>query len=354
MRLLLDARKIEDYGIGVYIRHVFGGLLEQPFFEDIRVIHLAGKERLAVPRQKEIRAHYANYDPREQLEIPWKCRHLKGYYYFSPHYIFPLFLRQRLIVTVHDLIHFKFPAFFKPQVKVEIARFFLRQIKSRAALVFTVSRQTAADLAEMFSIPMDKIRIIYNGVADTFFQTPPFASPYLFPYIIYVGNWKPHKNIITLLQAFRFISTLHPDLRLVLIGLAPRPAVQKEISRLNLNEKCLLLGYLPQPEVIRYLDGACLFVFPSLYEGFGLPPLEAMARGRAVISSPAGSLREVLADAALYFDPTSAEDLAAKIDLLLSDESKRHSYEKKGRQRSSLFRWPEAVARHVHFLQDLE
>jgi glycosyltransferase involved in cell wall biosynthesis len=353
MRLLLDARKIEDYGIGVYIRHVFGGLLEQPF-EDIRVIHLAGKERLEVPAEKEISAHSANYDPREQIEIPWKCRHLRGYYYFSPHYIFPLLLRQRLIVTVHDLIHFKFPAFFKPPVKVAMARFFLRQIKSRAALIFTVSRQTAADLAEMFSVPMDKIKIIYNGVADTFFQTPPFASPYPFPYILYVGNWKPHKNIITLLQAFRLISKLHPELRLVLIGISPQPVVQKEISRLNLEEKCLPLGFLPQPEVIRYLDGASLFVFPSLYEGFGLPPLEAMARGRAVISSPAGSLREVLADAALYFDPSSAEDLAAKIDLLLSDESKRHSYEEKGRQRSWLFRWPKAVAQHVHFLQALD
>ncbi len=353
MRLLLDARKIEDYGIGVYIRHVFGGLLRHGF-EDIQVLHLAGASRLNVEATKEIRIRAKNYNLWEQVEIPWKVRSLKNYLYFSPHYVFPVSLRQRLVVTVHDLIHFKFPWFFRPGVKVRIARFFLQQIRSRAELVFTVSETTARDLAEMFSIPIEIIKIIHNGVAQEFFTLPRFPSPLPFPYILYVGNWKPHKNLPTLLHAFSLLHGRYPELRLVLVGLTREPELRREIARWRLEESVLPLGFLPPDEVIRYLDGALFFVFPSLYEGFGLPPLEAMARGRAVISSPGGSLSEVLGEAALFFDPASAEDLAAKMEQLITDETLRQSYEEKGKERSRLFSWERSIAQHIHFLEQLD
>lgn len=353
MRLLLDARKIEDYGIGVYIQEVFGRLL-QASWEDLRVIHLCGKKRLPVSKEKELLVHSANYQVGEQVEIPWKTRHFRGYYYFSPHYVFPWLLRQSLVVTVHDLIHFKFPQFFGPPLKLKAARFFIQQIKSRAVLIIAVSQRTAADLSEMFSIPMEKIKVIYNGVGENFFKAAASSSPLPFPYILYVGNWKPHKNVPTLLAAFSLLAARYPELRLVLLGVPPAAVVQKEIARFRLEEKCLLLGYRPQEEVIRYLDAALFFVFPSLYEGFGLPPLEAMARGRAVISSPAGSLREVLADAALYFDPHSVEDLKTKMELFLENETLRHFYEKKGQARSLRFTWEKSFAQHLHFLRQLE
>jgi len=353
MKLLLDARKIEDYGIGVYIRQVFGGLLEQDF-EDVRVIHLRGKATLSVPAEKEIVAEARNYDPREQVEIPWKCRHLKGYYYFSPHYIFPLLMKQKLLVTVHDVIHFLFPDFFKPRIKVEAARFFLREIKRRAVVIFAVSRRTAQDLNLLFSIPIEKIKIIYNGLSAEFFNLPPQPSPLPFPYILYVGNWKPHKNLPLLLRAFSQLSKKYPEIRLVLAGVERRPQILGFLVELGLEERCLLPGFLPQKEIIRYLDGALFFVFPSLYEGFGLPPLEAMARGRAVLSSPGGSLKEILAEAALYFDPASVEDLVAKMELFLTNEKERSFYEEKGRQRSRLFRWEKALEEYVHFLRSLD
>lgn len=353
MRLLLDARKVEDYGIGVYIQEIFGRLLQTPW-EDIRVIHLSGKKRLPVTPEKEVLAHSPNYRAWEQLEIPWKTRHFHGYYYFSPHYVFPWLIRQSLIVTVHDLIHFKFPQFFGPPLKLKAAGFFLRQIRSRAVLIIAVSKQTAVDLAEMFMIPIDKIKIIYNGVGEIFFQAPPSSSPLPFPYILYLGNWKPHKNINTLLAAFSLLAARYPELRLVLLGVPPAPGIQKEIARFRLEAKCLLLGFIPQKAVIPYLDGALFFVFPSLYEGFGLPPLEAMARGRAVLSSPGGSLREVLAEAALYFDPNSAEDLKTKMELLVENEELRHAYEARGKARSLDFTWEKSFAQHLHFLRQLD
>lgn len=353
MRLLLDARKIGDYGIGVYIQQVFGRLIEKDF-EDIRVIHLKGGERLPVSLDKEILAKARNYDPREQLEIPWKCRHLKDYFYFSPHYVFPLFIQQKLIVTIHDLIHFLFPHFFGSKTKVEVARYFLQEIKRRAVIIFAVSERTAQDLNSLFSIPIEKVKIIYNGISEEFFNFPLSSSPFSFPYILYVGNWKPHKNLKMLLMAFSWLVKKYRDLKLVLLGVEKKSFVLKMIQEFDLQEKCFLPGFVPQKEVIRYLDGALFFVFPSLYEGFGLPPLEAMARGRAVLSSPGGSLKEILGEAALYFDPSSLEELKMKMELILTNDSLRRLYEEKGRERSQLFRWEKALDQYAHFLHTLD
>lgn len=353
MRLILDARKIEDYGIGVYIQQVFGRLIQENW-DDFRVIHLFGRSKLPVSPEKEILVKAGNYDPREHLEIPWKCRRLKNYYYFSPHYVFPLFIRQKLIVTVHDVIHFLFPQFFGPKLKIEVARHFLREIRRRAVLIFAVSQRTAADLCDLFHIPPEKIKVIYNGLAEEFFSHPRYSSPFPFPYILYVGNWKPHKNLETLLLAFSHLAKKYQDVKLALVGMEDNPSTRKIIEAYSLEGKCLLLGFLPSREVIRYLDGALFFVFPSLYEGFGLPPLEAMARGRAVLSSSGGSLKEVLGEAAFYFDPTSVDDLVAKMERLLLDDQLRRFYEEKGKERSQLFRWDRALKNYLHFLQALD
>ncbi|MCX7973362.1 MAG: glycosyltransferase family 4 protein [Candidatus Aminicenantes bacterium] len=352
MRLILDARKIEDYGIGVYIQQVFSRLIEENF-DDIRVIHLDGKKKLPIHPKKEILARAENYNPWEHIEIPWICRHFKNYYYFSPHYVFPLFIQQKLIVTVHDLIHFLFPQFFGPKLKIEGARFFLKQIRQRAVIIFAVSKQTAADLNNLFKIPLEKIKVIYNGLSEEFFNQPPRPSPLPFPYILYVGNWKPHKNLKTLLRAFAQLSRKYDNLKLVMVGVERSSSIMKEVKILGLENKCFMPGFLSSEDIIHYLDGALFFVFPSLYEGFGLPPLEAMARGRAVLSSPGGSLKEILGEAAIYFDPTSIEELVAKMELLL-DEQTRQVYEKKGRERSRLFRWDKALASYLHFLQNLD
>ncbi len=355
MRLILDARKIGDYGIGVYIEQLFGRLIRKDKdFEDIWVIHLKGRERMPISPNREVLVKARNYDPREHLEIPWKCRYLKGYYYFSPHYVFPLLIQQKLIVTVHDLIHFLFPQFFGSKMKVEIARYFLREIKKRAAIIFTVSKKTAEDLNLLFNIPEEKIRIIYNGISEEFFNYPALPSPFPFPYIIYIGNWKPHKNLRILLLAFSQLVRKYRELKLVMIGVEKSDPVLKAIEELGLEQKCFLPGFLPQKEVIRYLDGALFFVFPSLYEGFGLPPLEAMARGRAVLSSPGGSLKEILGEAALYFDPSSPEELMMKMEFLLIKDSLRRFYEEKGKERSQLFRWEKALDQYIHFLKTLD
>ena len=346
MKILLDARKIEDYGIGTYIQNLFQGIADSDIFE-CRAIHLRGTRYIELPPESYIRVSSKNYDWREHVEIPFKIRRMKDFYYFSPHYVFPLFVKNKLFVTVHDLIHFKFPHLFKPALRVELGKFFMRQVKKRALLVFTVSQTTKKDLQELFGFEDHRIKVIYNGLSDSFHQSTPQISGLSFPYVLFTGNLKAHKNLSTLLKAFSLVKERFSELRLVLIGVEPDKPFYQLMRDLKLRQRIVIKGYQPQEDVIRYLDGAEFFVFPSLYEGFGLPPLEAMARRKAVISSSGGSLGEILGDSALYFRPDSAEELAEKMSLFMEDRDLREDYENRGFEHSSQFRWQKTIQEYM-------
>lgn len=351
MKILLDARKIQDYGIGVYIRNLFQGLADREEFE-CRAIHLKGTEALEMPQKSLIEVSTRNYDFREHIEIPIKARKFRDYYYFSPHYVYPLFIAQKLLVTVHDLIHFKFPHLFKPAIRVAVGKFFMRQVRKKAAVVFTGSHTTKNDLQELFRFDESKIKVIYYGIADIFFQQEPQPSFYDFPYMLYTGNLKPHKNLPVLLEAFSLIKDRFPDFRLVLAGVLPDRSFRQALAHLGIADRVVTKGYLAQQDLIRFIDGSEFFVFPSLYEGFGFPPLEAMARKKAVISSPGGSLKEILGDNALYFSPDSAEELAEKLTLFIENGEAKKDYEKKSFAHSSNFLWDKTLKEYISVLID--
>jgi glycosyltransferase involved in cell wall biosynthesis len=172
MNIILDARKIEDYGIGTYIQNLFLGIARSELF-DCRTIHLTGTTYLDLPPESHIGVSSKNYSWREHLEIPFKTKGMKNFYYFSPHYVFPLCIQNKLFVTVHDLIHFKFPDLFKPALRVKVGKFFMRQVKHRALLVFTVSQTTKQDLQEIFGFENHRVKVIYNGISESFFQRTP-------------------------------------------------------------------------------------------------------------------------------------------------------------------------------------
>ncbi|MEA1965518.1 MAG: glycosyltransferase family 1 protein [Candidatus Aerophobetes bacterium] len=353
MKIILDARKINDYGIGVYLRNIFQGVVDSGSF-DYRILHLKGTDYLNASEKSFIEVSFKNYDFREHLEIPARIRRLKDYYYFSPHYVFPLYLKNRLIVTVHDLIHFKFAHLFKPAAKVELGKFFVKQVKRRAEVIFTDSKTTRNDLIEMFGFSNERIRVIYNGISDIFFQRPKTHSFFQSPYILNIGNLKPHKNLITLLKAFSLIKDRYSDLRLVFVGFRQNKSFMQAIQNLKLSERVIIKGYLKEEELIRYIDGAEFFVFPSLYEGFGFPPLEVMARKKAVVSSTGGSLKEILGENALFFNAESYEELAEKISMFLEDEELRKTYQEKGFHHSTSFRWERTISKYLAALKDME
>jgi glycosyltransferase involved in cell wall biosynthesis len=351
VKILLDARKIQDYGIGVYIRNLFQGLAGHSGFE-CRAVHLKGTDYLDFMQPSTIEVKARNYDFKEHVEIPWKTRKLKDYRYFSPHYVYPLFISQKLFVTVHDLIHFKFSHLFKPAVRVEAGKFFMRQVRKKADMVFTVSQTTKDDMQELFRFDESRIRVIYNGIADIFFQKLPAPSLFDFPYVLYSGNLKPHKNLPVLIEAFAQVIDRYPDFRLVLAGVQPDRPFRQRLARSGIADRVVTKGYLSQHDLISLIDGAEFFVFPSLYEGFGFPPLEAMARKKAVISSPGGSLKEILGDNVLYFSPDSPEELAEKITFFIENGGIKKEYEEKGFVQSTAFRWDKTIDQYASVLID--
>jgi glycosyltransferase involved in cell wall biosynthesis len=351
VKILLDARKIGDYGIGVYIQNLFQGIVDRRAFV-CRAIHLKGTYSLELPKESTVEVTAKNYDFREHAEIPLKTRKYKDYWYFSPHYVYPLFVSQKLIITVHDLIHFKFPQLFKPAMRVEVGKFFMRQVQKKAALVFAVSQTTKNDLMDMFRFHESRVKVIHNGIAEIFFQQEKHPSILDFPYVLYTGNLKPHKNLAVLIKAFSLIKDRFPDFRLVLAGVDPDRAFRQSVADLGVAERVVTKGYLDQKDLIRFIDGAEFFIFPSLYEGFGFPPLEAMARKKAVISSPGGSLKEILGDNALFFAPDSAEELAEKITLFIENDRAKKEYETKGFAHCQKFRWEKTIGEYISVLID--
>jgi glycosyltransferase involved in cell wall biosynthesis len=202
--------------------------------------------------------------------------------------------------TIHDLQHEAYPQFFsRPQLTYR-RHLYGRSVRS-SRLVITVSEHVRDDLVERLGYPVERVRVIHHGVDHARF-TPDGRTRE--PFLLYPANWWPHKNHELLLEAFALVRRERPELRLVLTGSDHPPGLPDGVTS---------LGRVSDERLVELYRTTVALVFPSLYEGFGLPPLEAMACGCPVAVSQVGALPEVCGDAAVYFDPTSAEGIAQGI-----------------------------------------
>ncbi|WP_456436044.1 glycosyltransferase family 4 protein [Thermovibrio ammonificans] len=231
------------------------------------------------------------------------------------------FWNSEQIVVVHDIIPLLFPEEHKFQYP--FYRYVLPKIlKNRCKLIVTVSKHTKQTLINNYGIPGEKITVIYNGI-----ELPSERKERKENFILFVGRNGPNKNLKTLIKAFKRLRELHPHLKLVIAG-----------CKVEESAGIVSLGYVENSELDRLYRKAKVFVLPSLYEGFGFPVIEAMARGTAVVTTRVSSLPEVAADAALYVeDPKNPRELAEKIDLLLKNRELRTKLETKGLKRAKLF-----------------
>jgi glycosyltransferase involved in cell wall biosynthesis len=233
--------------------------------------------------------------------------------------------------TVHDLQHELLPRFFS---RAELA---YRRVAYRAAvrgsrLVITVSEHVKETIVERLGVAPERVRVIHLGM-DLERLRPGQDGREQF--LLYPANSWPHKNHMQLLEAFALVRRERPDLRLVLTG--------SGLERLPAAAGVEVRGHVPSEELVRLYQTAAALVFPSLYEGFGLPPLEAMACGLPVSAARAGALPEICGDAARYFDPTNPEEMAAVILEVLTDDG---SLAKRGLVRVGAFTWDECARRH--------
>jgi glycosyltransferase involved in cell wall biosynthesis len=258
------------------------------------------------------------------------------------------------VVTIHDLALAKFPEFSKRLLGERWSRYKTLRTLQRATRVIAVSRNTANDLSNLYQTPSEKVRVIYNGVGEEFFSIPPADSlnlvraQYTIPpgdYILYVGGSDPRKNLRRLLEAFSILLKKINPLTLVLAGGMGRRGEEiiGKISELGLGRHVVLTGHLLAQELRRLYAGARLFAYPSLYEGFGLPVLEAMACGVPVMTSNTSSLPEVAGEAAYLIDPYDVQSMAAAMEKILQDKNLASSLKAKGLERAKAFSWERAA-----------
>lgn len=361
-RLAIDLRMYRHSGIGRYLRNLLPPLLPLLQAESIRVIApptlIADAPWLQKsdpdPRIEVFPTGAPIYSMAEQL-LPLRGAFRDTQLVWVPHYNAPLFYRGPLAVTIHDIAPLAMPEILGNSIKRAYARLLIERATAHASAILCDSAFTAAELRRHVATPADKMTVVHLGLDESWPATaPPHRETDGVPYFLYVGNIKPNKNLTLLLKAFAQVQDRLPH-RVVLAGRMrgfgsnDEPTIREAES---MGDRVRFTDEIPDSELTSLYAGAAALVMPSLYEGFGLPLLEAMHLGCPVLSSNAASLPEIAADAALYFDPRNAQSL---VDCLLrvTDTPLMESLRTAGRARAAQFSYAQCATQTAAVLNPL-
>ena len=360
----LDARKYFDLGIGTYIRNLVTSYAE--LASPHRFVLFVSEEdasRIGAPMNcRIVKVPYGKYSLSELFLFAPRLRREHIDLFHSPHYTLPFGLGRRSVVTIHDLIHLHFlPA---PSIaKRFYARAIIRHAVRSAGVVVTDSQFTKSDLLQTIGGDPGKICVIPLAVSAAFRRlNDPARLGQLRerfsisgPFLLYTGSVKPHKNLEMLLSAFSALSREYPALSLVTVGerLSQDHLLAEKIRREDLNGRIRELGYLSEEDLVTIYNAAFIHVLPSVYEGFGLPVLEAMACGAPVVAANAGSIPETAGGAALLFNPVHERSLEEALRNVLSNESLRTDLITRGLGNVQRFSWLETARLTLKVYQSL-
>jgi glycosyltransferase involved in cell wall biosynthesis len=359
LRIAIDARKLRDYGIGTYVRNLLRHLSRIDAkteyvilcrVQDCGMVEELGENFRAVPEPA------AAYSLSEQLRIPMDLRREGADLFHAPHYVLPPLVPCRSIVTIHDCIHLRFPQYLSSRLAYAYARSSLWVATHRSNRVLTVSEASKRDILRYFRVPESKIDVIYNAIDERFGEPPDdeevarVQERYQLndPFILYAGNIKPHKNLERLIEAFHMLRRGNLEhVKLLIIGdeISKYATLRRAVHKYKLHKHVRFFGFVPDRTLAVLYRLARVFVFPSLYEGFGLPPLEAMASGTPVITSNVSSLPEVVGDAAVLIDPYRSDAIADAIRRVLTEPVLHEELRQRGLQRVRDFSWDRSVRR---------
>jgi glycosyltransferase involved in cell wall biosynthesis len=365
-RIVVDTRHVRDFGIGTYIRNLVHALAKLDLDNRYLLVTYSAdtQEWSGLPPNFEL-AIYERKDSElfDQVAFPLYLRGLHADLYHVPLNVISLLMPTPYVVTVHDMSSLLYDEM--PARQRRFRRYQFRRGLERAGRIIAVSNATQRDIEGLFGINARKIRQIYNAPDPQFLAAGPDPSDpeqqltlerYQIrrPFLLYVGTIRPQKNIPRLVEAFAVLRAElegHPtyrDLRLIIIGdeISRHPEVRRTVIQTRVEQAVRFLGFVPFDTLRTFYASAAAFVFPSLYEGFGLPPLEAMASGTPVVTSNVSSLPEVVGDSAVLVNPENVFEIARGIREALINEPLREALIRKGHQQARKFSW-EATARQV-------
>jgi glycosyltransferase involved in cell wall biosynthesis len=368
LHLAIDVRRIKDFGIGTYIRNLIQALAAvDPHDQYTLVVSPANLRELpALPENFEVATYgRSDSDPADHLAFPVFLRQIPADLYHIPVNRVPLLMRKPYVVTIHDMASLLFDPGRSLQNNMRQYQF--RRGLLRADRVIAVSAATRRDVVNLMGVPPERIRLVYSAPSPEFFQRGHVADARAagpetekleqhrileryqihYPFLLYAGAIRPQKNIPRLVEAFAIARaglTNHPDyqdLRLIIIGdeISRYPAVRQAVIQSRVEDVVRFLGFVPFDTMRVFYEAAAAFVFPSLYEGFGLPPLEAMASGTPVITSSMSSLPEVVGEAAMLVNPENVFDIARGIKEVLLNSDLRAKLTEEGRIHAAKYSW---------------
>jgi glycosyltransferase involved in cell wall biosynthesis len=366
VKIAIDIRRMTEFGVGTYIRNVVRTLgrldheneflligspakVEEigPLPPNFQTIPLLSPER-SIHGYREFRTALKGLDC-DLVHIP---------NLFSV----PRALPCPYVMTVHDMLEHMSRAREQSAFWRSLYFQMTKRVLAGAARIFAVSNFTRNEIEKLFEIPSERIEVVYNAIDERFLRGHAseadrdlIAGRYqvTYPFLLYAGRVSPHKNVVRMIEAFSALKTelerdhAYPDLKLIIIGddLSGNPDLRRTVVRSGVQNDVRFLGFIPI-EVLRiFYDEAKIFVFPSLYEGFGLPPLEAMAHGTPVVTSNVSSLPEVVGNAAVLVNPENVFEIMRALHRVLIDQSLRERMKERGYRQAAKFSWETSVRR---------
>lgn len=361
MKIGIDARLWSQTGVGRYIRNLVINLqkidkkneyvlfVRPQDYESVKSTISNSKFQIT---KTDIKWHSIS----EQINFPRVLNKEKLDLVHFPYFSVPVFYKKPFVVTIHDLIINHFPTgkastlalpFY--EIKLLGYKFVIKKSAQNSKKIIAVSGATKNEIIDHLKVDKNKISVIYNGV-DSEFRTrnselrnnenTKFKIPDT-KYFLYVGNAYPHKNLERLVEAFALFAKDHTEIKLVLAGKEDYfyKRLKEKINKLNLENNIVIEEFLSDKDLVNLYKNAIALVMPSLMEGFGLPAVEAMASGCAVLASGIPSLKEICEDSAVYFNPFDAEDIRKNLELITQNLKLREELIEKGYKQAKKFSW---------------
>lgn len=374
MKVAIDIRRITDFGVGTYIRNVVRALSR---LDRENKYYLIG----APDKVQEIGSLPPNFHSVAFLELD---RSAKGYFAFRsvlgrlgcdlvhiPHIFWvPRALPCPYVVTVHDVLEHMSRTREHSDLRRSLHFYLTRHVLRGASRIFAVSQFTKSEVEKIFGIPRARIEVVYNAADERFLhghasdaERQLIAQRYqvTYPFLLYAGRIRPHKNLVRIIEAFSALKAelakeeKFPDLKLIIIGdeLSKHPDLRRTVIKSGVQNDVRFLGFVPI-EILRiFYDLAKIFVFPSLYEGFGLPPLEAMVHGTPVVTSNTSSLPEVVDNAAVLVNPENVFEIMRALHRVLLDRDLREKLKRRSYEQAQRFSWESSARRILQVYEDV-